>query len=103
VRPWEAGKDAVPLQETPWTAFEFFTKIQAPFYAFHDRDIARRSDAGGVEQEFGQARRTREGAAEIDGREAALGHGDIFFPTHASMCGASTNPDAHVFAYAARR
>ncbi len=40
-RPWENGKD--PLAEALRrmdAAFEFFVKIRAPFWCFHDRDIA---------------------------------------------------------------
>src|SRR5882762_984804 len=41
VRPWEKGKDPVSIAKVRMNAaFEFFTKIGAPFYAFHDRDIA---------------------------------------------------------------
>jgi xylose isomerase len=41
VRPWEKGKDPVSIAKVRMdAAFEFFTKIQAPFWCFHDRDIA---------------------------------------------------------------
>src|SRR5471030_1383435 len=41
VRPWEKGSDPVGVAKKRMdAAFEFFTKIQAPFWAFHDRDIA---------------------------------------------------------------
>src|SRR6201994_2613563 len=41
VRPWEKGKDPISIAKTRMdAAFEFFQKIQAPFYSFHDRDIA---------------------------------------------------------------
>ena len=41
VRPWEKGKDAVSVAKVRMdAAFEFFQKIRAPFYCFHDRDIA---------------------------------------------------------------
>jgi len=40
-RPWESGKDAVSVAKKRMdAAFEFFVKIEAPFWAFHDRDIA---------------------------------------------------------------
>src|ERR1700744_1460684 len=41
VRPWESGRDplAAALNRMD-AAFEFFTKIRAPFWCFHDRDIA---------------------------------------------------------------
>jgi len=41
VRPWEKGKDPISIAQTRMdAAFEFFVKIQAPFWCFHDRDIA---------------------------------------------------------------
>jgi len=40
-RPWEAGADAISVAKHRMdAAFEFFTKIEAPFWCFHDRDIA---------------------------------------------------------------
>jgi xylose isomerase len=40
-RPWEAGANALAVAQTRMdAAFEFFVKIQAPFWCFHDRDIA---------------------------------------------------------------
>ena len=41
VRPWNDGSHSVAnAQKTALAAFEFFEKIGAPFYAFHDRDVA---------------------------------------------------------------
>ena len=41
VRPWDDGSGSVANALTrAKAAFEFFEKIQAPFYAFHDRDVA---------------------------------------------------------------
>ena len=41
VRPWEKGKDEVTIAKKRMdAAFEFFQKIRAPFWCFHDRDIA---------------------------------------------------------------
>ncbi len=41
LRPWDDGSNSVEnaVQRTH-VAFEFFTKIGAPFYCFHDRDVA---------------------------------------------------------------
>ncbi|GIW98193.1 MAG: xylose isomerase [Pirellulaceae bacterium] len=41
VRPWDDGTDSLDnaLRRVE-VAFEFFEKLQAPFYAFHDRDVA---------------------------------------------------------------
>jgi xylose isomerase len=41
VRPWEDGSDSMKMAETRVrVAFEFLEKLGAPFYAFHDRDVA---------------------------------------------------------------
>ena len=41
VRPWEDGTDSVQnAQNRARVAFEFMEKLGAPYYAFHDRDIA---------------------------------------------------------------
>ncbi len=41
VRPWEDGTNSLKMAETrARVAFEFLEKLGAPFYAFHDRDVA---------------------------------------------------------------
>ena len=41
IRPWDDGTDSVKnAQNRARVAFEFFEKLGAPFYAFHDRDVA---------------------------------------------------------------
>src|SRR5438105_6023949 len=41
VRPWEDGTASVKMaQKRARVAFEFIEKLGAPFYAFHDRDVA---------------------------------------------------------------
>ncbi|MBN1393777.1 MAG: xylose isomerase [Pirellulales bacterium] len=41
LRPWEAAEDSVENAITrARAAFEFFEKLGAPFYCFHDRDVA---------------------------------------------------------------
>src|SRR6202453_1039164 len=40
-RPWEEGGDALTVARRRMdAAFEFFVKIESPFWCFHDRDIA---------------------------------------------------------------
>jgi xylose isomerase len=40
-RPWDDGSDSVEnAQRRARVAFEFMEKLGAPFYAFHDRDVA---------------------------------------------------------------
>jgi xylose isomerase len=41
LRPWEDGTNSLKMAETrARVAFEFLEKLGAPFYAFHDRDVA---------------------------------------------------------------
>lgn len=102
VRPWEAGRDALSIAKARMdAAFEFLVKIRAPFYCFHDRDIAP------------EGRTLRESNRLLDamvdhardlqratGVRLLWGTANLFSnPRY--MCGAATNPDAHVFAYAA--
>src|SRR5438132_7017592 len=42
IRPWDDGSESVEnAQKRARVAFEFIEKLGAPFYAFHDRDVAR--------------------------------------------------------------
>ena len=41
IRPWDDGSESVAnAQKRARVAFEFIEKLGAPFYAFHDRDVA---------------------------------------------------------------
>src|SRR5881394_661658 len=41
IRPWDDGSESVEnAQKRARVAFEFIEKLGAPFYAFHDRDVA---------------------------------------------------------------
>jgi xylose isomerase len=45
LRPWEDGSNPLDLARTRVrVAFEFIEKLGAPFYAFHDRDVAPEGD-----------------------------------------------------------
>lgn len=102
VRPWEVGKNPVAAAQTRMdAAFEFFTKIQAPFWCFHDRDIAPEG------RTLAESNRTLDVLVnhakqlqKATGVKLLWGTANLFSnPRY--MCGAATNPDAHVFAYAA--
>ncbi len=102
VRPWEKGKDPVSIAKVRMdAAFEFFTKIGAPCYAFHDRDIAPEGRSlaesnRNLDKIVAHAR----GLQKSTGVKLLWGTANLFSnPRY--MCGAATNPDAHVFAYAA--
>jgi xylose isomerase len=82
-------------------AFEFFAKLGAPFYCFHDRDVAPEGAS------FAEFRDNLDaltddalGYQERTGATLLWGTANLF--THPRyQGGAATNPDPEVFAYAA--
>jgi xylose isomerase len=102
VRPWEKGTDPVSIAKTRMdAAFEFFTKIRAPFYAFHDRDIAPEGRTlAESNRNLDKLVAHAKDLQKATGVKLLWGTANLFSnPRY--MCGAATNPDAHVFAYAA--
>jgi len=102
VRPWEKGKDPVSIAKVRMdAAFEFFQKIQAPFWCFHDRDIAPEgSSLAQSNKILDKIVAHAKGLQKATGVKLLWGTANLFSnPRY--MCGAATNPDAHVFAYAA--
>ncbi|MBT4496549.1 MAG: xylose isomerase [Gemmatimonadetes bacterium] len=101
-RPWDAAPD--PMQQAEDTiraAFEFTSKLGAPFYCWHDRDIAPEADNlretnKHLDQIVALAKKLQKdtGVKLLWGTSNCFSHPRF---TH----GAGTNPDAHVFAYAA--
>ncbi len=101
-RPWEDGTNSLKmaLKRVP-VMFEFCQKLGAPYYAFHDRDVAP------------EGRNLRESNKNLDvvakelkkfqkdtGVKLLWGTACLFVhPRY--MCGAATSPNADVFAYAA--
>jgi xylose isomerase len=102
-RPWLApGLDPMDAARQKLdAAFEFVTKLGAPFFTFHDRDVA---PEGGS---FAETRANLdavvaaiEGHMERTGIKLLWGTANLFgHPRYAA--GAATNPDPEVFAYAA--
>ena len=102
VRPWEKGRDAVSIALTRMdAAFEFFQKIRAPFWCFHDRDIAPEGRTlAGSNRNLDRLVAHAKDLQQATGVRLLWGTANLFSnPRY--MCGAATNPDAHVFAYAA--
>ena len=102
VRPWEKGRDPVSIALARMdAAFEFFQKIRAPFWCFHDRDIA--PEGRTLAESNRNLDRLVAHAKDLQqstGVKLLWGTANLFSnPRY--MCGAATNPDAHVFAYAA--
>ena len=82
-------------------AFEFFPKIRAPFWCFHDRDIAPEGRTlAESNRNLDRLVAHAKALQKATGVRLLWGTANLFSnPRY--MCGAATNPDAHVFAYAA--
>ena len=101
-RPWHGSGDSLAQAKSKAAAaFDFFSRLGAPFYCFHDRDVApegatpaetnRMLDAM-VDEMAGHMQRT--------GIKLLWGTANLF--SHPRfMAGAATNPDPEVFAFAA--
>jgi xylose isomerase len=102
-RPWlAAGEDALELAELKIdAAFEFIAKLGAPFFCFHDRDIAPEGDTLRESHAILDRLLERvENAMARSGTRLLWGTANLFgHPRYAA--GAATNPDPEVFAYAA--
>ena len=101
-RPWFGSGEPLRLAaRKAEVAFEFFEKLGAPFFTFHDRDLAPEG-ATLVESEANLDRITDriEAAMARTGIRLLWGTANLFsHPRYAA--GAATNPDPEVFAYAA--
>lgn len=102
IHPWaEKGDPMDRSRERVDAAFEFFTKLNVPFWCFHDFDLA--FEGAGVadseknlEQMVGLAKERQ----DATGMKLLWGTANVFsHPRY--MNGASTNPDFAVVAYAA--
>jgi xylose isomerase len=101
-RPWDDGSNSVPnaLKRVD-VAFEFISKLGAPFYCFHDRDVA---PEGANLRESNKnldavAKRLKEKQKET-GIKLLWGTANLFSNPR-FMHGAATSCNADVFAYAA--
>jgi len=99
--PWDAKKDAVDRAKDKMdAAFEFITKMNLPYYCFHDVDVV---DYGNdiIENE----RRLQEITAYARQKQQASGVKLLWgtanlFSHRRYMNGAATNPDFHVLTHA---
>jgi xylose isomerase len=104
-RPWHtaaatADPMAAALQKAD-AAFEFFSKLGAPFYCFHDRDVA--PEGATPRESVNNLRQMVEVLArkqQDSGVQLLWGTANLF--SHRRfMSGAATNPDPEIFALAA--
>ncbi|KAA0222513.1 xylose isomerase [candidate division KSB1 bacterium] len=101
-RPWLQASSAMAAAEQKLqAAFEFITKIGAPYYCFHDRDLA--PEGKSLSESHANLEKMCEQALQMQkdtGVKLLWGTANLFsHPRY--MCGAATNPDPNVFAYAA--
>ena len=101
-RPWDAADDEMErAEDTMRAAFEFITKLGAPFYCWHDRDIAPEADTlVETNRRLDRIVKLAKKLQRDTGIKLLWGTSNCF--SHPRFThGAGTNPDAHVFAYAA--
>jgi xylose isomerase len=101
-RAWHASGDPMELARMKLdAAFEFFTKLDVPYFTFHDRDLA--PEAATLRDSDENFRRMLEHlslAMQRTGKRLLWGTANLFgHPRYAA--GAATNPDPEVFACAA--
>ena len=101
-RPWEKGKDPLSVALVRMdAAFEFFQKIRSPFWCFHDRDIAPEGKTlAESNRNLDKVVAHAKALQKATGVRLLWGTANLFSNPR-FMCGAATNPDAHVVAYAA--
>ncbi|MDP6442453.1 MAG: xylose isomerase [Pirellulaceae bacterium] len=102
VRPWEDGTDSVENAiNRARVAFEFMEKLGAPYYAFHDRDVAPEgATLAESNQNFDAVAAVLKEEQERTGVKLLWGTANLFsHPRY--LHGASTSCNADAFAYAA--
>ena len=102
VRPWEDGTDSVDnARQRVRVAFEFMEKLGAPYYAFHDRDVAPEgASLSASHQNLDAVVRVMKEEQERTGVKLLWGTANMFSnPRY--IHGASTSCNADAFAYAA--
>ena len=101
-RPWDDGSDSLEnaLKRVD-VAFEFITKLDVPYYCFHDRDVA--PEGASLSESHANLDAV---AAKLKEAQAASGVKLLWgtanlFSNPRFLHGAATSPNADVFAYAA--
>ncbi|WP_374297377.1 xylose isomerase [Sphingomonas sp.] len=101
-RPWHRGaNDSAAAATKREVAFDFFSKLDIPYYCFHDVDVM--AEAHGVAEHrrlFAEAVDHLERLQASSGRKLLWGTANLFgHPRFAA--GGATNPDPEVFAFGA--
>ena len=101
-RPWDDGTDSVENAcNRARIAFEFFEKLDAPYYAFHDRDVAPEgSSLTETNKIFDAVADVLKEEQDRSGVKLLWGTANMFSNPR-FLHGAATSCNAEVFAYAA--
>ena len=102
IRPWDDGSNSVANAENrARVAFEFIEKLGAPFYAFHDRDVAPEGQTlCETNKNLDAVVKVLKGEQKRTGIKLLWGTANLF--THSRFVhGAATSCNADVFAFAA--
>ena len=101
-RPWDDGTDSVEnAKARVKVAFEFIEKLGAPFYAFHDRDVAPEGSSISESNDIlDSVADVLESEQQRTGIKLLWGTANMFSNPR-FMHGAATSPNSDVFAYAA--
>ncbi|MFG0264568.1 MAG: xylose isomerase, partial [Rhodopirellula sp. JB055] len=101
VRPWDDGSESVEnAQKRAVVAFELFTKLQAPYYAWHDRDVAPEgANLRETHANLDAVADVLEEQQKATGVKLLWGTANMFSNPR-FMHGAATSCNADVFAYA---
>ncbi len=102
VMPWNEGSDAISKAKNKMdAAFEFITKLGAPFYCFHDFDVVEEGSSIAESDsrlqtmvDYAKQKQKASGVKLLWGTANLFSH-----PRY--MNGAATNPDFNVLAHAA--
>lgn len=97
---WDAKKDAVERAKDKMdAAFEFLTKLNLPYYCFHDVDVVDyTSDVAENERRLQALTEYAKQKQAASGVKLLWGTANLF-SNRRYMNGASTNPDFHVLAH----
>jgi xylose isomerase len=101
-RPWDDNSDSLEnAKRRVRAAFEFIEKLGAPFYAFHDRDIAPEGETlAETDKNLDAVAKVLKEEQERSGIRLLWGTANLF--SHPRFAhGAATSCNADVFAYAA--
>ena len=100
VYPWATASDPMDLaKDKSDAAFEFITKLTAPFYCFHDVDLIGDGSVFEIEKRLAQIVPVLKAKQEATGVKLLWGTSNVFSNAR-YMNGAITNPDFNVLSNA---